>query len=147
MQHLLRESGLQPLLQSGSARKCWIECPEYKDFAGKSVPWTGLLADVVKNLFAEIVEPSCSIWLDRAVMRPSCCLRACVPQMRQAALRRTLGIRIKPHRRRYGLSASAVAPHGIPSRILPPRIHPYKLQPPTATRFAGGTEDDLKVTE
>jgi hypothetical protein len=58
MQHLLRESGLQPLLQSGSARKCWIECPEYKDFAGKSVPWAGLLADVVKNLFAEIVEPS-----------------------------------------------------------------------------------------
>ena len=36
---------------------------------------------------------------------------------------------------------------GIPSRTFSPRMHPYKLQPPTATRCAGGTEDDLKVTE
>ncbi len=38
MQHLLRESGSQPLLQSGTARKCWIEWTEYKDFAGESAP-------------------------------------------------------------------------------------------------------------
>ena len=121
MQHLMRESGWQPLLQSGSARECWIEYPEYKDFSGKSACQAGLLVDVVKNLFAEIVEPSCSIWLDRAVMRPSCRLRACVPQMRQAGLRRVLGIRIKPHRRpvRPQRKRCGAGHQGIPSPGTP----------------------------
>lgn len=111
--------------------------------------WASLLADVVLDLFAEIVEPSCSIWLDRAVMRPSCCFRACVMQKRRAGLQCALGIRINPHRRPYGCSALAASPEQghSPSRTFTPRIHPYKLQPPTATRFAGGTEDGLKVTE
>jgi hypothetical protein len=47
MQHLLREPGLPPLLQSGGARKCWIGCLDVQDFSGESACCAGSLVDVV----------------------------------------------------------------------------------------------------
>jgi len=56
MQHLLREPRLHPLLQSGSARKCWIECLNFKDFSGESACCAGSSVDVVETCLPTLLN-------------------------------------------------------------------------------------------
>jgi hypothetical protein len=52
----LREPGLQSLLQSGSARNCWIECMDFKDFSGESACCAGSPVDVVETCLPTLLN-------------------------------------------------------------------------------------------